>query len=575
MDPEDHHSTPSQSPDLRQVLVLRPPPVFSVHEQYFSKFQILKAYDSPLPTLDFLHAHAQSVKVVLCSAIHPITADVIRKLPELQLVVSAATGVNHIDMAECGRRGIRVTNVGDVFSDDVADGAVGLLVDVLRRISGGDRFVRGGSWPDAGAVATRLEAMGCIVSYTSRQRKHSTSFIFYPDVFQLASESDVLIICCALTDDTRHMIDSRVMSALGKTGVIVNVARGAIIDEATLVKRLVEGEIGGAGLDVFENEPNVPKELFGMDNVVLLPHRTAFTKEAFHDAAQILIANLEAFFTNKKHHNSPLPESSDLRQVLVLRPPPVFAIHEHYFSNKFQILKAYESTLPTHDFLKAYAQSVKVVLCSGMFPITAEVLRDLPALQLLVSSATGVNHIDMAECRRRGIRVSNIVDVFSDDVADAAVGLLIDVMRRISSGDRFVRGGRWPAAAEYPLGSKQKKHSTPFTFYPNVLQLASDSDALILCCVLTDATRHMIDNKVMRALGKTGVIVNVARGAVIDEVEFVKCLVEGEIAGAGLDVFENEPDVPKDLFGLDNVVLLPHITACTEESFHDAVDVLI
>ncbi|XP_024993285.1 glyoxylate/hydroxypyruvate reductase HPR3-like [Cynara cardunculus var. scolymus] len=322
MDPEDHHSTPSQSPDLRQVLVLRPPPVFSVHEQYFSKFQILKAYDSPLPTLDFLHAHAQSVKVVLCSAIHPITADVIRKLPELQLVVSAATGVNHIDMAECGRRGIRVTNVGDVFSDDVADGAVGLLVDVLRRISGGDRFVRGGSWPDAGAyplssklggkkvgivglgnigsrVATRLEAMGCIVSYTSRQRKHSTSFIFYPDVFQLASESDVLIICCALTDDTRHMIDSRVMSALGKTGVIVNVARGAIIDEATLVKRLVEGEIGGAGLDVFENEPNVPKELFGMDNVVLLPHRTAFTKEAFHDAAQILIANLEAFFTNK------------------------------------------------------------------------------------------------------------------------------------------------------------------------------------------------------------------------------------------------------------------------------------
>ncbi|KAI3681670.1 hypothetical protein L6452_36473 [Arctium lappa] len=322
MDPEHHHSPPSQSPDLRQVLVLRPPPVFSVHEQYFSKFQILKAYDSPLPTLDFLHAYAQSVKVVLCSGIHPITADVIRNLPELQLVVSAATGVNHIDMEECLRRGIRVTNVGDVFSDDVADGAVGLLIDVMRRISDGDRFVRGGCWPDAGAyplgsklggkrvgivglgnigsrVAIRLEAMGCIVAYTSRQRKHSTPFTFYPNVFQLASESDALILCCALTNDTRHMINSRVMSALGKTGVIVNVARGAIIDEAELVNCLVDGKIAGAGLDVFENEPNVPKELFRLDNVVLLPHRTAFTKESFHDAAQILIKNLEAFFTNK------------------------------------------------------------------------------------------------------------------------------------------------------------------------------------------------------------------------------------------------------------------------------------
>lgn len=141
--------------------------------------------------------------------------------------------------------------------------------------------------------------MGCIVSYTSKQRKHSTPFTFYPNVFQLASESDVLVICCALTDDTRHMIDNRVMSALGKTGVIINVARGAIIDEAALVKRLVEREIGGAGLDVFENEPNVPKELFGMDNVVLMPHKTAFTKESFHEAAKILIANLEAFFSNK------------------------------------------------------------------------------------------------------------------------------------------------------------------------------------------------------------------------------------------------------------------------------------
>lgn len=148
-------------------------------------------------------------------------------------------------------------------------------------------------------VAIRLDAMGCIVSYTSRQKKHSTPFTFYPNVLQLASVSDALILCCVLTDATRHMIDNRVMRALGKTGVIVNVARGAVIDEVEFVRCLVDGEIAGAGLDVFENEPNVPKELFVLDNVVLLPHVTACTNESFHDALDVLIGNLEAFFMNK------------------------------------------------------------------------------------------------------------------------------------------------------------------------------------------------------------------------------------------------------------------------------------
>lgn len=148
-------------------------------------------------------------------------------------------------------------------------------------------------------VATRLQAMGCIISYTSRQKKPSTPFTFYPDVIQLASDSDALILCCALTDDTRYMINNKVMTALGKNGVIVNVARGAVIDELELVKCLAEGVIGGAGLDVYENEPNVPKELLQMDNVVVLPHSSACTIECFRDAAEIVIGNLEAFFTNK------------------------------------------------------------------------------------------------------------------------------------------------------------------------------------------------------------------------------------------------------------------------------------
>ncbi|KAJ0762568.1 putative oxidoreductase [Helianthus annuus] len=318
MDLQDH-----QQPELRQVLVLQPPYVFNIHEHLFAdRFHVLKAYDSPLLTRDFLHANAQSVKVVLCSGTGPVTADVIRDLPALKLVVTDATGVNHIDMAECGRRGIVVTNAGDVYSDDVADAAIGLLIDVMRRITSGDRFVRGGRWPTSreyplGAklegkrvgivglgnigsrVATRLEAMGCIVSYTSRQKKQSTHFTFYPNILQLAFDSDALVLCCALTNNTRHMINNKVMKALGKKGIIVNVARGALVDEVELVKCLVEGEIGGVGLDVFENEPNAPRELFELDNVVFLPHAAAFTNESFYDVAQVMIANLEAFFANK------------------------------------------------------------------------------------------------------------------------------------------------------------------------------------------------------------------------------------------------------------------------------------
>ncbi|KAE9445732.1 hypothetical protein C3L33_22369, partial [Rhododendron williamsianum] len=121
--------------------------------------------------------------------------------------------------------------------------------------------------------------------------KPSVPYAYYPTVYQLASNCDVLIICCALTDETRHIINKLVMSALGKEGIIINIARGAIIDEKELVGCLVRGEIAGAGLDVFENEPNVPKELFVI--------RAAFTEEAFFDAFRLVMDNLEAFFSNR------------------------------------------------------------------------------------------------------------------------------------------------------------------------------------------------------------------------------------------------------------------------------------
>ncbi|KAK4786559.1 hypothetical protein SAY86_010392 [Trapa natans] len=121
-------------------------------------------------------------------------------------------------------------------------------------------------------TAKRLSSLGCIISYTSRSKKPSASFAYYPDVLELASNSDALIVCCSLTQETYHIINEEVMRALGKRGVVVNVGRGPLIDEARMVEWSVHGDLGGAGLDVFEHEPKVPKELLGLDNVVLSPH---------------------------------------------------------------------------------------------------------------------------------------------------------------------------------------------------------------------------------------------------------------------------------------------------------------
>ncbi|EEF50428.1 glycerate dehydrogenase, putative [Ricinus communis] len=308
---------------LPEVLVLERSPVFKFHEHRLSqKFHFLKAWESQLPLHQFLAAHAYSVQVLLSSGRDPVTANNIRLLPSLRLIVTTSAGLNHIDLQECRRQGIAIATAGSLYSEDVADLTVGLFIDVLRKISASDQYVRQGSWPTKGdfplgfklrgrqvgivglgsiglEVAKRVEAFGCKIMYNSRNKKPSVPYPYYSNVCELAANCDVLIICCGLTDQTRHMINKEVFEALGKEGVIVNVGRGVIIDEQEMVQRLVQGEIAGAGLDVFENEPHVPKELTVLNNVVLSPHRAVHTTENLVALCELVIGNLEAFFSNK------------------------------------------------------------------------------------------------------------------------------------------------------------------------------------------------------------------------------------------------------------------------------------
>ncbi|XP_038877516.1 glyoxylate/hydroxypyruvate reductase HPR3-like [Benincasa hispida] len=308
---------------LPQVLVLSPPWILSTLESEFpNKFHFLKPWNSKLPLDQFLTSYAQSIKAMIIPIIHTLNSAILDRLPSLKLIVTTSAGVDHLNLAELHGRGIAIAYAGNLFSEDVADMTVGLLIDVLRKILAGDRFVRQHLWPTkpdfplglklsgkqigivglgkiGSEVAKRLEGFGCKISYNSRTKKPLVPYSYYSNVHELAANCEVLIICCGLTEQTHHMINREAMLALGKNGVIINIGRGAVINEKEMIQCLVDGEIGGAGLDVFENEPEIPKQLFTLDNIVLSRHAAITTHESFVGMSKLVVENLEAFFSNK------------------------------------------------------------------------------------------------------------------------------------------------------------------------------------------------------------------------------------------------------------------------------------
>ncbi|KAK1422473.1 hypothetical protein QVD17_25614 [Tagetes erecta] len=269
----------------------------------------------------FLNQYSHSIKAIVANGVHGADSTLIESLPCLQIISSHSSGLDKIDLVKCKERGIRVTSVPDTLTHEVADLAVLLILSVVRRICTADLYVRNGLWKQGdfelttkvsgkrvgiiglgrigSAIAKRLEAFDCPISYYSRSEKPNSRYKYYPNVIELASNCEILVIACSLTKQTYHMINREVIDALGPKGYVINIGRGAVIDERELVLALVERRLAGAGLDVFEHEPDVPVELVGLDNVVLSPHVGTCTVETRKAMADLVVANLVAYFTNE------------------------------------------------------------------------------------------------------------------------------------------------------------------------------------------------------------------------------------------------------------------------------------
>jgi hydroxypyruvate reductase len=268
-----------------------------------------------------LDSVANKVQGVVTIAGSGPDAALIDKLPKLEIIAAGSVGYDSIDVEHARKKGIPVTNTPGVLDDDVADLAITLMVMTARRLVASDRHVRDSKWLKdkypltrtasnkrvgilgmgriGRAIAKRAEAMNNSIAYHTRKPVTDLPYRHYPSLVELARASDFLVAIIPGTPETAKIVNAAVLEALGPEGIFINVARGVIADEEALVAALQSGKLGGAGLDVFAEEPKVPEALFAMDNVVLAPHVGSATVETRRAMSQLVLDNLDAHFAGK------------------------------------------------------------------------------------------------------------------------------------------------------------------------------------------------------------------------------------------------------------------------------------
>lgn len=268
-----------------------------------------------------LLALAPRLRGIVASGESSVTRDLIARLPALEIISVLGVGYDGIDIEAAREHAVCVTHTPGLSTDDIADFAMALLLSATRQVVAADKFVRRGDWTVGRfpvtprvyggrigivglgrigrAVAVRALGFGMSVAYTSRTPKTDIPYYWYDNAQELAANVDFLVVCASGGSTTRALIDEAVLAALGPSGVLINVARGSIVDEDALVQALRERKILAAGIDVFCNEPHIPEAFFSLDNVVLTPHMASTTGATLRAMLDLTFDNLAAHFSGQ------------------------------------------------------------------------------------------------------------------------------------------------------------------------------------------------------------------------------------------------------------------------------------
>jgi lactate dehydrogenase-like 2-hydroxyacid dehydrogenase len=279
----------------------------------------------------FITAHS-NVRAIACSDTRDrIPGELMARFPNLEIVSSFGVGYDHMDVKWAVAHGVVLTNTPGVLNEEVADTALALLLCTVREFPQAERFVRAGKWMERGyplsraslrdrtvglvgmggigqAIARRLDAMQVPVVYHTRQNRPQLPYRHYPKLIDMARDADILLVIVPGGAATANMINTEILDALGPDGILINMARGSVVDEPALIKALQEKRIMAAGLDVFAKEPEVPAELLAMDNVVLFPHLGSASVTTRDKMDQLVVDNILAWAAGKPPL-TPVPET--------------------------------------------------------------------------------------------------------------------------------------------------------------------------------------------------------------------------------------------------------------------------
>ncbi|WP_019209341.1 2-hydroxyacid dehydrogenase [Yersinia massiliensis] len=305
----------------QQAVLIIAPVMDYLTEKLEQNFTVYKLFDVADQT-EFLAEQGKNIKGIVTRGDIGVTNEVLALLPEVEIISIFGVGTDAVDLDYTRERRIIVTTTPGVLTDDVADTALGLIIATSRRLCQADKFLRAGQWPHSSlplaskvtgkrlgvfgmgrigqAIARRAAGFDMQIAYTDTAHIDSLPYQYVSDLVSLAKQSDILVVAISGGKDSVGLVDKTIFAAMPNDAILINIARGSMINQDELILALQQQEIGGAGLDVFADEPNVPQALIEMDNVVLLPHIASATKETRIQMSDIVFSNILAHFSGNK-----------------------------------------------------------------------------------------------------------------------------------------------------------------------------------------------------------------------------------------------------------------------------------